>query len=123
MVKILIVDDDKDVIEVGKIILQGEGYEVVSANNREDGMAAVESEKPNLILLDVMMEREDDGFIMAQDLRRNGVNTPIIMLTNVSKVFGMDFDKDSEMAPVNEFVEKPIDPESLKSLVKKHLAN
>ena len=123
MVKILIVDDDKDVIEVGKIILQGEGYEVVSANNREDGMAAVESEKPNLILLDVMMEREDDGFIMAQDLRRNGVNTPIIMLTNVSKVFGMDFDKDSEMAPVNEFVEKPIDPETLKSLVKKHLAN
>ena len=122
MAKILIVDDDLDVVEVGRVILEGEGYQVVTANNREDGMAAVKAEKPNLILLDVMMEREDDGFVMAQDLRRAGNNTPIIMMTNVSKVFGREFGADSEMVPVNEFVEKPVDPQTLKALVKKHLA-
>jgi len=122
MAKILIVDDDLDVVEVGRVILEGEGYQVVTANNREDGMAAVKAEKPNLILLDVMMEREDDGFVMAQDLRRAGDKTPIIMMTNVSKVFGRKFGADSEMVPVNEFVEKPVDPQTLKALVKKHLA-
>ncbi len=122
MAKILIVDDDLDVVEVGRVILEGEGYQVVTANNREDGMAAVKAENPNLILLDVMMEREDDGFVMAQDLRRAGNNTPIIMMTNVSKVFGRQFGADSEMVPVNEFVEKPVDPQTLKALVKKHLA-
>ena len=121
MAKILIIDDDRDLVEQTKIVLESAGYEVASAGNREEGMAAVESESPDLILLDVMMENEDDGIVIAQNLRKGGNKTPIIMLTNVGKVMGVDFGKDDDMVPVNEFVEKPIDPETLKQKIKELL--
>ena len=76
-------------------------------------MKKVDEENPELIILDVMMEEIDDGFVMAQDLRRKGVKTPILMLTSVGKVSGMSFDKDPEMVPVDAFEEKPIQPDKL----------
>lgn len=121
MAKILIIDDDRDLVEQTKIVLESAGYIVASAGNREAGLAAVVSESPDLILLDVMMENEDDGIVIAQNLRKGGNKTPIIMLTNVGKVMGVDFGKDDDMVPVNEFVEKPIDPETLKQKIKELL--
>ena len=118
MAKILLVDDDVDMIEISKVHLENAGHTVASANNRKDGMNAVKNEKPDLIILDVMMDSEDDGFVMAQDLRRDGVKTPIIMLTNVGKITGMEFDKDDEMVPVDEFLQKPVDPETLVAKIK-----
>jgi len=110
MAKILIVDDDFDIQEILRAYLEGDGHTVVSAGNRGDGMAAVTREPPDLIVLDVMMETEDAGFTMAQELRRQGVKTPIVMLTSVSRAFGMPFGKDREMVPVDEFLEKPVKP-------------
>ncbi len=121
MAKILIVDDDIDIQESTRICLEAEGHKVVTAGNRSDGMAAVVREKPELIVLDVMMEEADDGFTMAQDLRREGIKTPIIMLTGVSKAFGMNFGKDAAIVPVNEFLEKPVEPELLKAKINKLL--
>ncbi len=121
MAKVLIVDDDRDLVEVMSLILDKEGYEVVSASNRDDGMIAVKEDKPDVILLDVMMDYEDDGFVMAQELRKGGCKTPIIMLTNVSRVTGMDFGVDDEMVPVDEFAEKPLPPQALLALVRKYV--
>jgi DNA-binding response OmpR family regulator len=59
-----------------------------------------------------MMDEPDDGFFLAQRLRRDKVKTPIIMYTSVSKAVGMDFGA-SSMVPVDDFVEKPITPELL----------
>ena len=106
MPKILIVDDDRDVIEVCTIVLRAEGYDVVSAASRSEGLKAAREEHPDLFLLDVMMDEDDDGIVLAQDIRRMGIVSPIIMLSNINTVSGMHFGVDNEMLPANEFLEK-----------------
>jgi DNA-binding response OmpR family regulator len=113
MAKILVVDDDPDIRYAVSLCLRHEGYEVETASNRAEGMAALASGRPDLLVLDVMMELPDDGIAMAQELRRRGVTLPILMLTSVGKVTGMEFDKDSDLVPVDAFFEKPVRPEDL----------
>jgi DNA-binding response OmpR family regulator len=76
-------------------------------------MQAVRSEAPDLVILDVMMEQPDDGIRMAQELRAQGFKKPILMLTSISKVTGMSYGRDDELVPVDDFEEKPIDPQVL----------
>lgn len=113
MAKILIVDDDPDVVEATSLFLEREGHQVVGAGNREEGMAAFEQERPDLLILDVMMEQPDDGLAMARELRRKGSTVPILMLTSINLAIGMRYGKDDEMVPVDEFQEKPIEPAAL----------
>ena len=113
MGKILIVDDDPDIVDASSLILQKEGHTIKAAYSRAEGMAAVESFHPDLMILDVMMEQPDDGFTMAQELRRQGRNFPIIMLTSVASASGLAFGKDAEMVPVDEFQAKPVEPADL----------
>jgi CheY-like chemotaxis protein len=68
-----------------------------------------------------MMTEPDDGFFLAQKLRREKIDIPIIMYTSVSKTLGLQFAAD-EMIPVDEFVEKPISPETLIQKVEKLLS-
>ena len=121
MAKILIIDDDHDLVEATQVVLESAGYDVAFAHTRESGLAAILDGKPDLILLDVMMELEDDGFVVAQEVRKQGIKTPIIMLSNISRVLGMKFGADSEMVPVDEFTEKPLEPKKLIALVEKYL--
>lgn len=95
------------------MVLESAGYLFRGAMNTGSGMAMIRDEKPDLIILDVMMEQPDDGFFMAQDLRAKGVKTPIIMLTSISSVTGMKYARDNEMVQVDEFIEKPIAPSQL----------
>lgn len=113
MPKILIVDDDMDFVSAVKFVLNNKGFETVVAGSRQEGMEKFDSEKPDLVLLDVMMDEPDDGFVMAQTLKKKSKETPILMLTSVGQVTGMDFDKDSEMVPVDDFEQKPIMPDRL----------
>ena len=110
MARILVVDDDFDVVEMIRLALAAAKHDVASASNRKDGMKAVRDFKPDLLVLDVMMEQPDDGFVMAQDLRREGFKAPILMLTSIGKVTGLEFGKDDSVVPVDDFAEKPIDP-------------
>lgn len=110
MARILIVDDDPDVVEAMELSLKHQGHQIDAAYNRQGGMARFEEFRPDLVILDVMMEQPDDGITMAQDIRRKGYQTPILMLTTVSKATGLNIDKDAEMVPVNDFQEKPIEP-------------
>lgn len=113
MARILVVDDDPDITFAVSLFLKKEGHEVHTAASRAEGMIGIESFKPDLMILDVMMEQPDDGIAMAQDLRRAGHTLPILMLTSVGKVTGMDFDRDSDLVPVDAFFEKPVKPEDL----------
>ncbi|MFP4459238.1 MAG: response regulator transcription factor [Candidatus Zixiibacteriota bacterium] len=121
MAKILVIDDDRDLVETTRIVLEKEGFDVATAHNRADGFDAVKEEKPELILLDVMMEEEDDGFVLAQKIRKEGIETPIIILSNINRISGMKYDKDDEMVPVNDFLEKPIEPGKLIEKINKYL--
>jgi DNA-binding response OmpR family regulator len=119
--KILIVDDDPDIVEAGKMVLQKEGYDVTSAPNYAGGLAAVEQFGPDLVILDVMMEEPDDGLRLARALRRKGFDRPILMLTSVNAAMGLNIGQDDEMVPVDQFQEKPVDPVTLVETVKRLL--
>lgn len=120
MVKVAIVDDDIDIIDAVSLILKNQGIEVVSATNSTDGLKLIESERPDLILLDVMMEEPDDGFFLAMKLRKMGFEKPILLLTSIAKVSGYNFGV-TENLPVDEFLEKPIKSEELLRIINKYL--
>jgi DNA-binding response OmpR family regulator len=120
MAIIAVIDDDPDIIEASNLVLTSKGYEVISATNPEDGYRMIKEKKPDLIILDVMMNEPDDGFFLAQKLRRERIEIPIIMYTSVSKALGLEFAA-GEMVPVDEFVEKPISPDTLVDKVEKLL--
>lgn len=112
MALIVVIDDDPDILDASSLVLKSKGYDVMTANNPNDGYKIVKEKKPDLIILDVMMDEPDDGFYLAQKFRKEGIKIPILMYTSVSKAIGLDFGK-SEMVPVDDFVEKPISPEEL----------
>ena len=125
--KILIVDDDPDLTVVLKTVLEGEGYVVDSAPGRAEAMEKLKAEKPDLLLLDVMMATWSDGFEMARDIRKNPEykDMPIIMLTGVEQRTGIGFKStagDPEWLPVDAFLDKPVEPQVLIAEVKKVLS-
>jgi len=121
MARILVVDDDPDMTEACQLVLEQAGHEVLGAHSYQEGMTGVENFKPELLVLDVMMAEPDDGIAMAQQLRREGFKAPILMLSSINKVAGMQYDKDNAMVPVDEFVEKPVPPAALVEKVNKLL--
>ena len=123
MAKILIVDDDVDFVSAVKLVLTSNGFDIAIANSRQEGMEKFDAEKPDLVLLDVMMDEPDDGFVLAQSLKKKSKDTPILMLTSVGQVTGMDFEKDSDMVPVDDFEQKPIMPNRLLEKVNQLLGN
>jgi len=112
MALIAIIDDDPDILDASSLVLKSKGYNVITATNPNDGYKIVKEKKPNLIILDVMMDEPDDGFFLAQKFRKENIITPILMYTSVSKAIGFEFGK-NEMVPVDDFVEKPISPDEL----------
>lgn len=122
---VLVIDDDIDLVEIIRMTLEREKLRVIDAQNGERGIALAREQKPDLILLDVMMGTVDEGFQVAYRLRSDPLTaqTPIIMLSAVSERTGFAFDKgrDAEFLPVSEFIEKPISPRKLVDLVRKHL--
>lgn len=119
MLKVLLVDDDPAMIEVSRIILEKEGYEVISANDKDNGLRMVEEERPDIMVLDVMMKELDDGIVMVRELRARGVQTPIIMLTGLGKATCMKFVDTDGQLQVNEYFEKPVEPQKLIDAIKK----
>lgn len=113
MARILIVDDDPDVVETTRLVLTKAGHTLRHAHNVKAGHEALKAETPDLLILDVMMDEPDDGIAMAQDLRRRGFKAPILMLTSLDKVTGFSYDKDASLVPVDDYQEKPIAPAKL----------
>ncbi|MBN1514680.1 MAG: response regulator [Phycisphaerae bacterium] len=113
MARILIVDDDPDICEAVRLSLEAAGHHVASASNREEGMRMASNDRPDLLILDVMMTEPDDGIAMAQDLRRAGFDRPILMMSCISRVSGMSYGRDDAITPVDDFVEKPVSAASL----------
>lgn len=115
--KILVVDDDIDVLETRKIVLEHNNYNVVTATNIRVAKEILEKDKIDLIILDVMMEKDSDGFTFAQDIKNDDrfAQIPIIMATAVNQrtKFKFDIEKDGDFLPVEKFMEKPIDPDDL----------
>ncbi len=115
-IRVLLVDDDPDFIEANSIILEASGFEVLSAASGAEGLKKVEEEKPDVVVLDVMMENTDEGFAVARNIRRKlHSDVPIVMLTSVAQATGYTFkpEEHPDFFPVDMFLEKPVPPTTL----------
>ena len=126
--KVLIVDDDLDFIEISRIHLEEKGYRVRSASNTQEGWDMVEEERPDLIIMDLMMENLDSGMNLSRKIKENPrySSIPILMLTSISRETGMDFtprtEEDLKKLNVEDFHVKPIKGKILLEKVEKLLA-
>ncbi len=122
MAKILIIDDDPDIVEAMKVVLESKNYQVLTAKTGEEGLREVRRDKPALIILDVMMETADKGFDIARELKWDPdyKDIPILMLTAIKERTGLDFGKeagDEHWLPVDDYCDKPLHPGELLSKV------
>lgn len=130
MAKILIIDDDPDIVLALRLCLEDAGYEIIEAGNGNEGLEKVKSENPDLIVLDVMMNTATEGFQVALTLRNSDPESeyapyhqiPILMLTAIHTTTPLRFGPDEEYLPVDDFIDKPLDPVLLVQKVKDLLA-
>ena len=113
---VLIVEDEKNIVDILRFNLQREGYQTLEAYDGEDGLNKARSEKPDLILLDVMLPRMN-GFEVCRALRQAGDNVPVIILTareeETDKVLGLEIGAD-------DYITKPF---SMRELIARVGAN
>ena len=124
--KIFIIDDDPDILDSLKVIFQNQGFTVATATNRTDGISLCNSEKPDLIVLDIMMENDLDGYDMLNEFRTNLElkNVPIVMYTGMAQQIGVNFRsavEDEQMFPAVSFVDKREGAQQLLSEIRKLL--
>ncbi len=127
--RVLVIDDDPDLVESIRITLEANNYEVFSAENGTEGIRMVKEAHPDLIILDVMMDTITEGFHVSYQLHSRDPNSeyreyssiPILMLTGISQKTHMKFSykEDEDYLPVDDFMEKPVRLEALLERVKK----
>lgn len=126
MAKILIIDDDADIVLAVRLCLEAEKHTVIDAKNGTEGLQKIKAQRPDLVILDVMMDTTTEGFQLALKLRNPDPQSeykayrqiPILMLTAIHSTTPLRFGPDEDYLPVDDFVEKPIDPDTLTKKVK-----
>lgn len=138
--QILIIDDEPDIVTFLSAILEENGYATVSAKDGVEGMEALRREKPDLVLLDLMMPKKS-GIVMFQELRKDPElsQIPVVVVTGVSEVTGVDFRNFMYKQPLKDekkfvettgltqytipdgYIEKPIDPDELMKAINRAL--
>jgi DNA-binding response OmpR family regulator len=115
--KILIIDSDVDFIDQSKTALEEKGFEVISASDSREGIGKVSYEMPDIVLLELILEKHDAGFDLVKaikaDPRFKGI--PVLMVTSAAGETGCDFcqDLDGYWMKTDDFVNKPVTPEEL----------
>ena len=121
MAKILVIDDDPDILLSARMCLEEAGHIVEEAVNGTEGVEKMKTDRPDLIILDVMMDTHTEGFQLALKLRSPDPTSdlaefsdiPILMLTAIHSTTPLRFEPDIDYLPVELFVDKPIDPDDL----------
>ena len=90
--KILVVDDDMDLLLQIKVQLEAAGYDVVTAEGRKDAETQLETLRPDLVVLDLMMEEMDAGFALSYHIKKKDATLPVILMTAVTRETGLHFD-------------------------------
>ena len=118
--KILIIDDDLDIIETTGALLEYEGFEIHSAETVESGIEMIEKVSPDLILLDIMFpEKKTRGFEAATEIKEKYPDLPIFALTAINREYAFDFAKEDIKA--EEFINKPVETDKLIRLIKQYV--
>jgi CheY-like chemotaxis protein len=128
LARVLIVDDDTDLIAGQRTFLEASGYAVETANSIDEGLAKAQAFAPDLILADLMMEHYDSGFVFCKKVRDlPGLSTvPIIMQTAAPRKVGFTFEGGAapgkEWLKVDEVLTKPVPLQDLVGKIEKHLS-
>ena len=121
MAKILVVDDDPDFVLVSRMILEAEGYEVIEAANGSEALETMRRQRPDLILLDVMMSTTLEGVTVSREIASDPdlKDVPIIMISSIAtSEHAADF-PDDERVPIAAWISKPIQPAVLLKTVRR----
>ncbi|MBN1918405.1 MAG: response regulator [Verrucomicrobia bacterium] len=122
---ILIVDNDPDVIHQLTVVLEGAGYAVTAAESREQAEEVLLGLKPDVAILDLMMEEMDSGFVLAHHVKQLYPETPIMLLTAVTSATGMSFGAQTPEArswlKADCVLDKPVRPDQLRAEVRRLL--
>lgn len=123
MPKILVVDDDPDFVEATRIVLEEAGHTVVSAANGDESLQVVRAEKPDLIILDVIMSSILDGLNVSQQLQEDAEHKdiPILMVTSIANTDYAELFPTDEYVHISAFMTKPVTPGQLLAQVNRLL--
>jgi len=115
MAKVLVVDDDPDFVKVTSKVLEKAGYEVVSAANGAKALKAMRQDTPDVVLLDIMMSYILDGLDVSREMAQDPAlqEVPVIMVTSLTGVKGSGMFPTDEYVPADEWLSKPVDPDTL----------
>ena len=120
---VLLIDDDIDFQTVTSVLLESKGYTVLSASNGADGYLTAKADKPGVILLDVMMTYDSEGFEVARKLHEDPATKaiPVIMITGIKEALnlGAPIKPDHSWLPVVDVLEKPVKPDVLLKAIHK----
>ena len=116
---ILCVDDDRDVLDNLKIVLESGGYEMIQAMTAEEALKVARSRRPDLFIIDLMMEEIDAGVGLVKSLKAEGFAAPVYMLSSVGDNLNLSTDY-AELGLSGVF-QKPIEPKALLSILKTRL--
>ena len=116
---ILYVEDDADLRDSMRLVLEANGYKMVEAGSAEDGLTVFKVEQPDLIIVDLMMEEVDAGTGFVKDLKAMGCSIPVYMLSSVGKDLGTTIDP--LQLGLSGIFQKPIDTDSLLATLKTKL--
>ena len=122
---ILVIDDDLEFVKATRTILENKGYRIEAAYNKEDALEKVAKIKPDLILLDIMMEKFNDGFIICFKLKEDPElkNIPVLYISAITQKTGFKFNPeiDGEYFWADDYIKKPVKPSDLLERVEKLL--
>jgi CheY-like chemotaxis protein len=114
--KVLLVDDDRDFLEMHTAVLEHRGYEVITAQSSSECMAKLGETKPDIVILDVMMEQFDSGFKASEKIKQKYKNLPVMLLTSIGAQTNLDFSSSEEVLKVSgadALLDKPVSPKVL----------
>ncbi len=115
MAKVLVVDDDPDFVEIARTVLAAEGHVVITASNGDQGLASVRADKPDIMLLDVMMASVLDGLHVSQVMRDDPElkAIPIVMVSSIASTPHAALFPTDEYVAVDGWISKPVSPAEL----------
>ena len=116
---ILCIDDDYDFLESVQMVLESDGFTVVTASSAEEGLKSYKASKPDLVVVDLMMEEVDSGSTFVRDIRSLGPTPPVYMLSSVGD--SLNISTDTSSLGLSGVLQKPVDPALLLRTVKAKL--
>jgi len=117
---IMYVDDDQDVLDSSRVVLESNGYVMVEATSAESAVKVYRDADPDLLIVDLMMEEVDAGARLVRDLKAEGNTKPVYMLSSVGD--GLSLNIDPAELGLAGVLQKPVDPNVLLTLLKAKLA-